>query len=697
VTTQRRRAPAVFLLAGLAAGLWFFAPAQLGGAASYTATVGTSMEPLFHKGDLAITKPASSYRVGDVVLYDSPVFNRPVLHRILVIQRGHYFFKGDNNDFVDPGYVTRDRLRGKLWLHVPNAGVALSWFGRPAHSAAIAGLAVLLLVLGGAQTAVRRRRRGRRRSRAAWKRPKVRTTFLRHLHRPRKSPENIAAGIAGVLAVVLLVVGFTHSTKRPAQLSGAYRDAGTFTYRAHVIHPVSTYPSGVAHAGEPLFLEDFETLRLGFAYRFASRLEHEVHGTIALKAVMSSDTNWQRTFVLAKRTGFAGDRARVDGNLDLNELRHLMLAVSTASGAVGANYTIDLQPVVRVRGKVGDKKLDETFSPSLPISLTQSVLKVTAPAPTSIPGATYTPPSPQSQLAAALNPTQAGSVAGVAPAQVKIVRLRLAVSTVRGLAIGLLLLTLLILFTKPMKRRREVWSLERRIAHRYGCIVVDVVSIADGALATGAPTRIPDFESLATLARYCERPILRESRDDGDAFAVEDGGRLYVFRAAPRPAVAAPVSEPVTTPRPPRAAPVTGPRRRIPSLVRFGAPTLLLVVAITSVAAFTGGNTVPVSHAGVSTKPSALSQIAPAACTMSLTNLVVATSASTSGSSGADLILGRSGAGSNSLSGGNGNDCIVAGGGAGTTNTIDGGPGTGDVCFGAAGATNTFSNCETTR
>ena len=98
------------------------------------------MEPLFHKGDLAITKPVSSYRVGDVVLYESPVFNRPVLHRILVIQHGHYFFKGDNNDFVDPGYVTRDRLRGKLWLHVPNAGVALSWFGKPAHSAAIAGL-----------------------------------------------------------------------------------------------------------------------------------------------------------------------------------------------------------------------------------------------------------------------------------------------------------------------------------------------------------------------------------------------------------------------------------------------------------------------------------------------------------------------------------------------------------------------------
>jgi signal peptidase I len=686
--TQRRRVPAAFLLAGLAVLVCFFAPAQLGGAASYTATVGTSMEPLFHKGDLAITKPASSYRVGDVVLYESPVFNRPVLHRILVIQRGHYFFKGDNNDFVDPGYVTRERLLGKLWLHVPNAGVALSWLGKPSHSAGIAGLAVLLLVLGGAESAVRRRRRGRRQS--SWKRPRVRTSFARHLHRPRKSPENIAAAVVGALAVLLLVVGFTHSTKRFAQLSGAYRNAGTFTYRAHVVRPVSTYPSGVAHAGEPLFLENFKTLQLGFAYRFASRLDHEVHGTIALEAVMSSDTNWQRTFVLGKATGFTGDKATVKGNLDLNELRRLMLAVGTASGAVGANYSIDLQPVVRLRGTVGDKKLDETFSPSLPISLTQSVLKVTASAPTPIPGATYAPPSPKSALAAALNPVQPGSVSGIAPASVKIVRFQMAVSTVRGLAIGLLLLTLLILFTKPMKQKRDVWSLERRIAHRYGCIVVDVVSIADGALAAGAPTRIPDFESLATLARYCERPILRESHEEGDAYAVEDGGRLYVYRAAPRPAASAPVE------LPPPLPPVARGRRGVPSLVRFGAPTLLLVAAVTSVVAFTSGNTVPVSYAGASNKPVALSQVAPSQCSgLSLTNQIVMTTNSTAGTGSADLIVGRNVAATVTLNSGGGDDCVVGGGGAGTTNKFDGGPGN-DVCIGAPGATNTFKNCETT-
>ena len=39
---------------------------------------------------------------------------------------------------------------------------------------------------------------------SSWKRPRVRTTFARHLHRPRKSPENIAAAVLGALALLLL-------------------------------------------------------------------------------------------------------------------------------------------------------------------------------------------------------------------------------------------------------------------------------------------------------------------------------------------------------------------------------------------------------------------------------------------------------------------------------------------------------------
>ncbi|HEY5104179.1 MAG TPA: signal peptidase I, partial [Acidimicrobiales bacterium] len=148
---------AVFFL-----GLWvFFAPTQLGGSSTYTVTSGVSMQPLLLKGDLALVRSESTYHVGDIVLYNSPILHEPVLHRIFKIQNGNYFFKGDNNNFVDPGYATRAELVGKLWFHIPKVGGFISWFGKPLHSAVLAALAAMAMVLSLSQTGSRTRRRHR--------------------------------------------------------------------------------------------------------------------------------------------------------------------------------------------------------------------------------------------------------------------------------------------------------------------------------------------------------------------------------------------------------------------------------------------------------------------------------------------------------------------------------------------------------
>ena len=66
------------------ATLWsLFAPTALGGPADYVVTAGTSMEPRFHTGDLAIVRSAREYRVGDIVAYRSRALNTIVLHRII--------------------------------------------------------------------------------------------------------------------------------------------------------------------------------------------------------------------------------------------------------------------------------------------------------------------------------------------------------------------------------------------------------------------------------------------------------------------------------------------------------------------------------------------------------------------------------------------------------------------------------------
>ena len=496
------------------------------------------MEPLFHKGDLAIIRRAQSYKVGDIVLYQSPVLHRPVLHRILVIQNDHYFFKGDNNDFVDPGYAKTGDLLGRLWFHIPRAGKILGWFGAPAHTALLAGVAVAFLLLGGGTQTTRRSRRKRAggRVRASESRPVVRISSARRfVHRPRKSPENIAAATAFALAFVLLTLGFGSPLARTVATVG-YREAGTFSYSAKTLRPDATYPTGFARSGQPLFLDAFRSIRVDFSYRFASKLAHHVHGTVSLKALVASGSGWKNLYTLEKTTTFTGDTATVGGAFDLRQLQQLLNQLSLEAGTVGADYTIDLQPIVRISGTVGGKPITSTFSPVLPFTASPTELKLDIAQAVAPPGATYAAPSAASTLAAGLHPHQSGTIPGLGPNFLLVARYHLAISAVRGVGLGLLGLALLAFVSKFFKPKREVWSPERRIAARYGCVVVDVVSLATN-VSDRQSTEIPDFESLATLAQYCERPILRETRGPIPAYAVEDDGRLYVYHAESAPPV----------------------------------------------------------------------------------------------------------------------------------------------------------------
>jgi signal peptidase I len=146
-------------------GLWLnFAPTNLGGTTTYSVTVGISMKPLLRNNDFTLIQAETSYHVGEVVLYNSQVLHRPVLHRIILIQNGDYFFKGDNNRFVDPGYATRSELIGALWFAVPEVGAQINWLGTPLHAAFVAGAGSGLLMLA-SRTPPRRGRRRRRRRR----------------------------------------------------------------------------------------------------------------------------------------------------------------------------------------------------------------------------------------------------------------------------------------------------------------------------------------------------------------------------------------------------------------------------------------------------------------------------------------------------------------------------------------------------
>src|SRR5271157_145822 len=71
------------------------------GEVALVTTHGQSMEPRFHSGDLAVVVPDSTYHVGQIVGYQSPLLHVVVLHRIVAEHDGTFVFKGDNNSFLD--------------------------------------------------------------------------------------------------------------------------------------------------------------------------------------------------------------------------------------------------------------------------------------------------------------------------------------------------------------------------------------------------------------------------------------------------------------------------------------------------------------------------------------------------------------------------------------------------------------------
>ena len=715
-----------------------FAPVQVGGPTSYAVTEGISMLPLLHTGNLAVVHTRESYGVGDAVLYNSPVLHRPVLHRVLAIHDGQYSLRGDNNDFTDPGTVPASAIIGKLWFHLPRVGGWVGWLTKPFHAALVAVGAVLILLLGGQ---AKRGRRARRRGHAARPEPPTvdpagptsrgatvqpvtpRDFVLKGVNLPRALRPLTAVLAFGLL---LAVIGFAVPSHREAAAPGAFRQLGDFSYVSKLTAPNAAYPTGLAQTGDPLLLDLFHDVDLRFNYQFNTALPHKIRGTIALNTVITASTSYHRTFALTKAVAFEGDTADIAGTVDLAASRAFFDQLSADSGAVGSDYQVDLQAIVKIAGVVNGKPITETFTPVLPFSFNHQLIKLTVPASTEA-GGDFT--APTSGLASVLNPEQSGSVTHRVANTVTVLRFHLDVTKMRILGIVLAALAiaamiLLLIARPPVKARRE----QDLIAKRYGSLLVPVVSVNPEDRVT---IELPDFHSLARLAQHYEHLVLVEQQGRVATYAVDEDGRLYVYRiarsggpemrgrgpdagVASRAVVARPVEAPKKERRPQLdTPPVTG-NTRTPvaagregvlvsatarKLVRPAGVLCLLVACLSVVTGFTATNTVPVTHAGKSAQALSYAQLTPTVCAAILvTNgqLMPVTANSATGTSDDDLILGANRTGTVNYNGKQGNDCIVAGGRAGTTNIIDGGGGTLDICIGAPGANNTFKNCDRT-
>ena len=149
-TFRLRRAAAdilvMVLIAVAAFAIW---PVRLGGATSYIIVKGTSMEPKFHTGDLAVLRAQDSYRKGDIVAYRIPArgpgAGHLVIHRIIGHSHGGFLMQGDNRTTPDSWYPKASDILGKFRLLVPLPGIQF-WALMPWVCCAAIGLAVMWIL-----------------------------------------------------------------------------------------------------------------------------------------------------------------------------------------------------------------------------------------------------------------------------------------------------------------------------------------------------------------------------------------------------------------------------------------------------------------------------------------------------------------------------------------------------------------------
>jgi signal peptidase len=134
---------------------WAFVlrPVSLGGPAGYVLVSGTSMNPLYHTGDLVLVEHRSEYHVGDIIAYHvpkgDPMAGAQVIHRIIGgnADKG-WIVQGDNRSAPDVWRPHDSDIVGSAALHVPNAVVLLQWLRSPVLLALLAACFVFVRVIG---------------------------------------------------------------------------------------------------------------------------------------------------------------------------------------------------------------------------------------------------------------------------------------------------------------------------------------------------------------------------------------------------------------------------------------------------------------------------------------------------------------------------------------------------------------------
>ncbi|HEY6523375.1 MAG TPA: signal peptidase I [Solirubrobacteraceae bacterium] len=507
-------------------GWVYLAPPQLGGSTNYVITHGTSMEPTFHAGDLGLVRPADHYRVGEIVAYHSTLLRVVVLHRIIAIDGGHYVFKGDNNNFVDPTRPTRSELLGALWIHVPNGGAILRWLHSPVTAAVLCGFVALLLV-GTGETKRRRKRRGNRGNGSALQGPSAVTSSDRGAPLG-VSVRSLLIGVA-TLAVACAVVA-AYAKTRPAAKNVThqvhYTQNGRITYHA-TAHAGPVYPNGRLATGDPIFLQLVHRVGINVAYRFEADAPARVHGTQQVLLQLTGPNGWTRRITLSPLRHFTGAVISTPATIDLRAVQALLDEVQSATGISATGASLGIVMKVHVNGTVAGRPVDATFAPVASFQLQPLELIPGGGAP---PAAAGTASSSVPAAETGLAPSAQGKVTTVAsvPNAFSLAGHTLSYSAIARLAlVGFLLTGALSILLAVLLRRNQAFDEAARIRARYAHLLVPILIGED---LGWPPVDVTSFKALVRLAESAGQLILHHQADAVDTYLVNDNGTVYRYQ-----------------------------------------------------------------------------------------------------------------------------------------------------------------------
>lgn len=455
------------------AAIWIaFAPVNIGGQATYVMVNGNSMEPGFHKDDLAIVKAAPAYNVGDIVTYHDAEMGANVIHRIIAMDQDHYVLQGDNNSWIDAYHPTRDEIIGKLWIHAPQLGVAMQWLRLPVN------MALTTALLGGfLMTSILPQQKKHTKGKTKNK-PSGNTGgwFEMTLY---------GLGLVAVVFLGLAIFAFTRPLTRTAE-DIKYKQTSAFSYTAAATPGI--YDTEMLGSGEPIFPKLTCSINIGLIYNLVGDNLQEVSGKMQINAyVADSQSGWQRTIPLQAETAFLGATYFSTAILDLCQVQAMLASVEQQTGFHPGTYTLTILPQVDITAQTAGQQLNDTFASPLVFNF-DSVHFFLA---NNKPG---TDPLSFSKDGVLLNTTSEANTLSALGLEFRVLDLRL--TGVIGLGIAMAGLLIISVYFLDTARR----SPEALIRMKYGTILMEVYK---QDVESNSP--VIDVTSIDDLARLAER------------------------------------------------------------------------------------------------------------------------------------------------------------------------------------------------